>query len=865
MSGLSNRQSQILEKVTELTATYAKEKDFDMLCSINAEKIAEALFVDRTLASRGLNQLLEAGYVVKVKGRPVSYMSREELEKTVKAACPEEGFFENQDAFYLWFHQKLKDTVKNEKVSNSENNQAFDCLIGSDGSLRRQVEIAKAAVLYPPNGLHTMIVGQTGVGKSAFAEAMYRYALETGILDNKAPFVVFNCADYANNPQLLVSHLFGHAKGAFTGAEKDHTGLVKRADNGILFLDEIHRLPPEGQEMLFSLIDKGEYYRLGETQIKQTANIRLIGATTENIESVCLNTFIRRIPVIIDLPPLEKRGQMERIKMIYMFFEEEAIHIDKDISVSSKVLQALAGYDFTGNIGQLKSNIKYICARAFLSYVVNNDSVMRIEMEHLPSAIAESIMRSRTDYKESSPVVKKTLSQDALFSAKGNRDSQMLQHPYDSHKYDLDYYDEIVKNWESYLSSGLETEEAFSRTSKKIEHYFGGILTELGEGIEQENRFLVELVEEKVLNSVRVAMQAVKDFLPVDMNQVIFHGLAMHLHNFMQHPTKGIDTRESVLKKIQKDYPDEYIVANKLVEIFQENLRIEMPVGELVFITMLLYAAGNMQKEFVIGILVIAHGDSTASSMVNFAKKMTTANHIQAIDIPYDEPVQETIQKSIQQIKKLDSGKGVIVLADIGTPVRFEQVVTKETGIKVLCVPNVTMSTILEALYRTAEPEMTLEQLKAHLNFPQYIEDDPVEFDIEHPEKMELSNYVSYMPRMLVPVLTFLDSGKVCKVLGKSLEKALEIFGQQMDKGILLKYFFHCACMIERLIRGISWDNKNLEKIRTFRTDTLEQMRSVLEIIENEFCIDLPDSEIALIVETFDAHYGCLIKPCIKE
>ena len=128
---------------------------------------------------------------------------------------------------------------------------AFNRIIGFDGSLKAQIQQAKAAILYPPNGLHTLILGPTGVGKSNLAEAMYEFALETGTLQKDAPFIIFNCADYAENPQLLLSQLFGHIKGAYTGAVVSKEGLVEKADGGILFLDEVHRLPPEGQELLY--------------------------------------------------------------------------------------------------------------------------------------------------------------------------------------------------------------------------------------------------------------------------------------------------------------------------------------------------------------------------------------------------------------------------------------------------------------------------------------------------------------------------------------------------------------------------------------------------------------------------------------
>ena len=105
----------------------------------------------------------------------------------------------------------------------------------------------QASILYPPNGINCLILGETGVGKSMFAYLMHEYAIEMQVKNIDSPFITFNCADYSNNPQLLTSQLFGVKKGAYTGAEIDKIGLIEKANNGILFLDEIHRLPPEGQ------------------------------------------------------------------------------------------------------------------------------------------------------------------------------------------------------------------------------------------------------------------------------------------------------------------------------------------------------------------------------------------------------------------------------------------------------------------------------------------------------------------------------------------------------------------------------------------------------------------------------------------
>ncbi|HYF96336.1 MAG TPA: sigma 54-interacting transcriptional regulator [Symbiobacteriaceae bacterium] len=160
----------------------------------------------------------------------------------------------------------------------------FADLVGAQGSLRAAIEQAKAATLYPPRGLPTLIAGSAGAGKSRLAEAMYRYAAAAGRLRPGAPFCVFNCADYTANPQLLLAQLFGYVRGAFTGADRDVPGLLKDSEGGLVFLDEIHRLPPEGQEMLFLLMDRGVYRALGAGGTHK-ASVTLVGATSEDPRS----------------------------------------------------------------------------------------------------------------------------------------------------------------------------------------------------------------------------------------------------------------------------------------------------------------------------------------------------------------------------------------------------------------------------------------------------------------------------------------------------------------------------------------------------------------------------------------------------
>lgn len=307
-----------IDKVAKLLTQYSEKQP------ATASELAKQLNVTRANISSDLNQLVKLGKAKKSGTKPVYFFS----------------------------------TVPKEQTSSN----ILDDFIKKSPSLFHCGEQAKAAVLYPPNGMHILLTGETGVGKSMFAELIYTYAKSQNKVKADSNFITFNCADYANNPQLLVGSIFGIQKGAYTGAENDRIGLLEKANGGILFLDEIHRLPPEGQEMLFTFIDRGIYRRLGETSSERQAQVLLVCATTEETSSVLLQTFIRRIPMRIEIPNLIDRGLEERLSLIATFFQTETKKLGTPIEVSTNTIRALLGYHCPNNVGQLKADIQLLCA-----------------------------------------------------------------------------------------------------------------------------------------------------------------------------------------------------------------------------------------------------------------------------------------------------------------------------------------------------------------------------------------------------------------------------------------------------------------------------------------------------------------------
>ncbi|MDA3901847.1 MAG: sigma-54 dependent transcriptional regulator, partial [Desulfuromusa sp.] len=227
---------------------------------------------------------------------------------------------------------------------------SFQSLIGKSPAMSKLIALLERVA---PSQVNVLVTGESGTGKELVAQALHLNSDR-----KKHPFVPINCGAIPEN--LLESELFGHEKGAFTGADKRKEGLFESADNGTLFLDEIGELPMGMQVKLLRVLQEREFRRVGGTN-NISLNIRLVAATNQNLsEKIQEGTFredlFYRLNVVsIELPPLRTRnGDIQ--PLINSFYKR--LTGKDEYSVGKKALELLLNYDWPGNVRELENLVE---------------------------------------------------------------------------------------------------------------------------------------------------------------------------------------------------------------------------------------------------------------------------------------------------------------------------------------------------------------------------------------------------------------------------------------------------------------------------------------------------------------------------
>ena len=619
---------------------------------VTAQSIAEIFGIKRNVASHYLNLLEKEGKLQKGTNRPVHFSIPTDTEKKA---------------------EECNNMIDERPVAQKEVS-VFSKFIGYNGSMEQVIEKCKAAVNYPVNGLTMIICGASGVGKSYLASLIHQYAVESGAVEKNAPFVVLNCADYANNSELLSSVLFGHVKGAFTGANEEKQGLLAEADGGYLFLDEVHNLSAENQEKLFLFIDSQKYRMLGDSKNWQTAKVRLLFATTEDIHSTLLATFRRRIPFEIRIPDFLERSYGERFLLVSSFFQNEAEILKKNICVDSEYFRRMLNLHEEGNIGAVKSKIKVLCAQAY-------------------SQQREEELRITTPGKESSD----------SFPFYWNRPEKK--------KWMSSY--QIFSNITGCFVPGMN----YSKIEEVLELFLQTITRRLEEN-KKENNFCeippFRHYEEKCRNSINKILKSygyrlneleIDEFYKMVIAVLFdetFFGAAFKISGYEKKKYRKYEVMISrILDAVLEDYND--------------NVR------EFLQTILTVWLSDKVKVKSKINALILMHGEHSASSMASLANEMIGDYVYEAFDMPIQVHTEDLIVKVNDYVRDIETNEGLVLLVDMGSLERMYDKISRNVDGDLVIVNNVSTAFALELgfslfdkadIYRITQMDMSQFNMK---------------------------------------------------------------------------------------------------------------------------------------------------------
>jgi two-component system nitrogen regulation response regulator NtrX len=276
--------------------------------------------------------------------------------------------------------------LRSENLEYKKQFQARSVIVGDSipmKALRQQI-----ALMAPTNG-RVLIYGESGTGKELAARAIHAQSLR-----KEAMFVELNCA--AIPEDLIESELFGHRKGAFSGAAADKEGKFQKADGGTLFLDEVGDMSLKTQSKVLRTLDEGRFAPVGEEELI-TVDARVIAATNKDLEEEISrgnfreDLFYRLNVIPFYVPPLRERK--EDIPLIARYFLKEfsQTYDRRPKEITNEALDALMRYSWPGNVRELRNLIERI--------VIMNPTVIKLDRKHLPTLVyRESGRRAMSDF-----------------------------------------------------------------------------------------------------------------------------------------------------------------------------------------------------------------------------------------------------------------------------------------------------------------------------------------------------------------------------------------------------------------------------------------------------------------------------------
>ena len=597
----------------------ASSKENQNFKGFTTQELAITLNMQRSNLSALLNEFVKEGKVIKINGRPVYYKLKKHIHSKEEGTC-------------------------------------FDQLIGCNTTLKNQIQLAKAAILYPNEPLATLISGGPGVGKSYFAYLMYEYAKSQNVITPNAPYIKFNCSYYNNQDNELIQHLFGQD-------ENDYQCAVSKAKNGVLFIDHIECMSAKAKNLLVNLI---------ETK-KQIHNIIVICAINQDEQQIIDKVITTKFPMTIKLPSLSQRNLDERLQLVQKFFADEAIKMRKDIKINSELLRCFLLYYCEGNLKQLKSDIQIGCANAYVRFFKDNSDILYVYVYDCPNYIRKGFLF----YKDYRNEIESLIPQDYayIFTSDNIKKTEGIR----IDKSSATLYDFIDRKVNELRKRGVEDEDITTVISADIESEVIKYKNKIDSTINKES--LSKIVDKYIIDIIDALLITASNMFKRVYPSSTFSSLCLYAASIVNNePRNKPLSNEKIIEIIEK-YKDEYTLCVKFISKLEEIYNVNCSIDDVVFMTMILTNTTEVRNNKNPVLLVAMHG-SVASSIVQVLNSLTKTNIAYSYDLLLEKDMNEAYEELKQYCKQIDQGAGIMLLYDMGSIKKMAETIVVETGIQ---------------------------------------------------------------------------------------------------------------------------------------------------------------------------------------
>lgn len=575
------------------------------------------------------------------------------------------------------------------KIHNKldEDDSIFNQLIGFNGSLAKSIQDIKSTLLYPGKKPVILLSGESGTGKSLLAEKIYEFSKEKGLINKNGQLVKLNCKYFMNDETMIKNLFIDYGKVA-----------LEKAKNGMVYFDNVHLIPEKYKSVIYDLIEM--------SSTKENNFMVVLSSDCFN-ENDLKSNALDNISIKIDLPSLDKRRLVERMELVQECFKKEARKIDKSIVIEPETLECLLLYHCKNNIKQLVNDISSACSHAFLKNLDNNSNVY-VYLDDFPIYVKKGSIF----YKEKSTEINKLISHDFLYY------------------YSKDSIEKIkIKESTSAVYEHLEKQDtSLVDKSLLLKNKYDELISNYRQYIDKEkiNELNIsKYVPQEIIDIVKEFLDSSSQKLKRVFPQEVFIVLSLHL-------TKIINNKQNEqinfdLNQIINKYQEEYILSLKLIEHLEKKYKISIPLDEAINIVLILLLNQLKESENKPVLLIAMHGKNVASSLTGVVKQMSNSDSVYSYDLLLEKKMQMAYEEMKSLIEKINRGKGVLLIYDMGSVKIMGKLISKETGIDIRFIAAPSTMIALETVKKMSSNDdlddimSELEQSYQHY-FPSIVE-----------------------------------------------------------------------------------------------------------------------------------------------